>query len=236
MGYADHKDCQESTESFIQREGHVVRASHLLSNSAAFVDNFWTRNNAVMGPSANPDGWSEAYVYGVITKEVISTLRGGRSSLLSKFAKKPKIPKAPPKKSSNPKETPTSQGMSQANTKTSNFNFGAYLRKEKGLPPLGMQNPHVHHVVVKEEFKNRNKMTQAYAEYSREVLRSYGIDPIKGLENLHWAPNKGHSNCYIKAVARELWELKKENATKEQIAEKLEWIAKQLRKDKIPPK
>lgn len=126
--------------------------------------------------------------------------------------------------------------MSQANTKTSNFNFGAYLRKEKGPPPPGMQKPHAHHVVVKGEFKNRNKMTQAYAEYSREVLRSYGIDPIKGLENLHWAPNKGHSNRYIKAVARELWELKKENATKEQIAEKLEWIAKQLRKDKFPPK
>ncbi|WP_276918294.1 hypothetical protein [Aneurinibacillus aneurinilyticus] len=100
-----------------QKPLKVVQQTELASvpspNSSAFVDNFWARNNAVMGPSANPDGWSEAYVYGVITKEVISTLRGRRSSLLSNFAKNPKIPKAPPKKPSNPKETLTSQGTGE---------------------------------------------------------------------------------------------------------------------------
>ncbi|UOE61894.1 AHH domain-containing protein [Priestia filamentosa] len=118
-----------------------------------------------------------------------------------------------------------------------NFNFGAYLRKAKGDPPAGMVRPHAHHVVVKGLFMNRKKIVRSYAEYSRQLLRDVDIDPIFGLENLHWAPNKGHSNAYIKEVAKELRELKKEDAPREAYVEKLEWIAEQLNSKRgFPPK
>ncbi|PFK02528.1 hypothetical protein CJ194_16760 [Priestia megaterium] len=117
-----------------------------------------------------------------------------------------------------------------------NFNFGAYLRKEKGNPPPGMVNPHAHHVAVKGEFRNRKKITQAYAHYSRELLRDIGIDPIFGFENLHWAPNKGHSNVYIKAVTKKLWEVKQDRGTKEDYEKMLKWIADGLETGDFPPK
>ncbi|OAB45523.1 hypothetical protein PGLA_04540 [Paenibacillus glacialis] len=62
----------------------------------------------------------------------------------------------------------------------------------------GMKNPHAYNVVVKGEFKNRNKMTQARVKYARNILKKNGIDPDFGLDNFHWALNTGHSNTYIK--------------------------------------
>ncbi|WP_312573340.1 contractile injection system protein, VgrG/Pvc8 family [Clostridium sp.] len=118
----------------------------------------------------------------------------------------------------------------------SKFDFGRYLKKAKGLPPSGMQNPHAHHIAVKGKFSNRKKIVQAYANYSRQVLKEAGIDPYFGLENIHWAPNKGHSNKYIKAVAKELYGVKSAGGTKVDFERKLLEIAEQLRKGKFPPR
>ncbi|WP_197234835.1 pre-toxin TG domain-containing protein [Priestia endophytica] len=118
-----------------------------------------------------------------------------------------------------------------------NFNFGAYLRKAKGDPPAGMKRPHAHHVAVKGLFMNRKKIVRSYAEYGRKLLRDVDIDPIFGLENLHWAPNKGHSNAYIKEVTKHLHRLKVDNAPREAYVRKLEWIAEQLDTEEgFPPK
>ncbi|MGQ3376814.1 pre-toxin TG domain-containing protein [Priestia endophytica] len=117
-----------------------------------------------------------------------------------------------------------------------NFNFGAYLRKAKGDPPAGMKRPHAHHVAVKGLFMNRKKIVRSYAEYGRKLLRDVDIDPIFGLENLHWAPNKGHSNAYIKEVTKELHRLKRREAPREAYVEKLEEIARLLNTDEgFPP-
>ncbi len=107
------------------------------------------------------------------------------------------------------------------------FSFGNYLKKNKGLPPEGMPNPHAHHAAVKGEFKDRNKMTQLCAKYSREILKKHNIDPYFGLENIYWAPNRGHTNEYIKKVAKEMYRLDKRNATREEFVDKLEWIVQQ---------
>jgi hypothetical protein len=74
-------------------------------------------------------------------------------------------------------------------------------------------------------------MTQIYAKYSRQVLKDYGIDPYYGMENIHWAPNKGHSNGYKKKVAKDLWGVKSQGGTKDDIIQKLEDIASLLRQD-----
>ncbi|MBC2582808.1 hypothetical protein HGI79_21620 [Clostridium sp. DJ247] len=125
-------------------------------------------------------------------------------------------------------------GDSLARANIKNFKFGNYLKKSKGDSPIKMKNPHAHHIVVKGQFKNRSKIIQTYAKYSRQVLKSYGIDPYKGLENLYWAPNKGHSDVYIKSVAKELYNLKINNAIRHQVIGRLEWIAKQLKVSKFP--
>ncbi|YCA42410.1 pre-toxin TG domain-containing protein [Bacillus sp. JZ8] len=126
------------------------------------------------------------------------------------------------------------EGGSKVVRNMNNFNFGAYLRKAKGDPPAGMKRPHAHHVAVKGVFVRRKKIVRSYAEYGRQLLRDVDIDPIFGLENLHWAPNKGHSNAYIKAVTKELHRLKMENAPREEYVKKLEWIAEQLNDKGFP--
>ncbi|MCM3539105.1 pre-toxin TG domain-containing protein [Priestia endophytica] len=126
------------------------------------------------------------------------------------------------------------EGGAKVVRNVNNFNFGAYLRKAKGDPPAGMKRPHAHHVAVKGVFVRRKKIVRSYAEYGRQLLRDVDIDPIFGLENLHWAPNKGHSNAYIKAVTKELHRLKMENAPREEYVKKLEWIAEQLNDKGFP--
>ena len=70
------------------------------------------------------------------------------------------------------------------------FDWGKYFRKRGGgNPPCNMVNPHAHHIVFKE---GRGKMKKVLGE-SKEILERYNIDWLKGIENLMWAPNKGHS-------------------------------------------
>ncbi|WP_176087148.1 AHH domain-containing protein, partial [Clostridium acetobutylicum] len=117
----------------------------------------------------------------------------------------------------------------------SKFNFGNYLKKKRGNPPSGMSKPHAHHVAVKGNFSNRKKIIQTYAKYSSEVLKSVGIDPYYGIENIHWAPNEGHSNRYIKAIAKEFYEVKKLGGNKDDFVNKILDIVDKLRKGKFPP-
>ena len=67
------------------------------------------------------------------------------------------------------------------------INFGEYLKKMEGPPPKDMINPHAHHVL----FKTGNGVAQQeLVKQGQAILREAGIDPVLGLENLVWAPNK----------------------------------------------
>ena len=67
------------------------------------------------------------------------------------------------------------------------FDFGSYLRKMAGPSPVGMFDPHAHHIL----FKEGNGVAQkALVQEGQALLRRYDIDPIYGLENLTWAPNR----------------------------------------------
>jgi hypothetical protein len=77
-----------------------------------------------------------------------------------------------------------------------NFPWGKYLKSLIGPPPAWMKRPHAHHIV----FKKGAKAMQPYLKESRKILKKYRIDPLKGLENLVWAPNKNHTVKAAKAV------------------------------------
>lgn len=50
-----------------------------------------------------------------------------------------------------------------------------------------MVDPHAHHILFKEGLGDAQK---ALVKEGQALLRRYGIDPIWGLENLVWAPNR----------------------------------------------
>lgn len=55
-----------------------------------------------------------------------------------------------------------------------------------------MKQPHAHHVVYENGIGTSQ---QAIVKEGQEILRRHGLDPVKGLENLVWAPNvKGQHN------------------------------------------
>ncbi|KWW21754.1 hypothetical protein AS888_04425 [Peribacillus simplex] len=66
------------------------------------------------------------------------------------------------------------------------IDFGKYLRGLIGAPPDAMVNPHAHHILFK---KGLGQKQQEMVLEGQEILRSYGVDPIIGKENLVWAPN-----------------------------------------------
>ena len=65
------------------------------------------------------------------------------------------------------------------------FDFGRYLRKLAGEPPIGMNDPHAHHILFKE---GRGDAQKALVVEGQALLRRFGIDPIYGAENMTWAP------------------------------------------------
>jgi len=67
------------------------------------------------------------------------------------------------------------------------FDFGKYLTSNRGGPPPGMVDPHAHHILFK---KGHGVAQQALVDEGQAILRKYGIDPIYGVENLVWAPNR----------------------------------------------
>lgn len=66
------------------------------------------------------------------------------------------------------------------------IDFGAYLRSKIGRPSAGMANAHAHHVLFKSGLSLAQKKLIAEG---MEILEAHGIDVIKGLDNLVWAPN-----------------------------------------------
>ncbi len=74
-----------------------------------------------------------------------------------------------------------------AETDYTKFNFNKYLRDQIGAPPIEMIDPHAHHILFKE---GNGAAQKALVLEGQALLRSYGIDPIYGLENLIWAPNR----------------------------------------------
>ncbi|MEE3312938.1 MAG: AHH domain-containing protein [Treponema sp.] len=98
-----------------------------------------------------------------------------------------------------------------------NVDFGRYLRNLIGNYPSGMIDPHAHHILPK---TGKGTTQQALVEEGQKILRSYGIDPILGPENLCWAPNRvagQHSEEAIKEIVDGLKMLQEGGANKEEI-------------------
>jgi RHS repeat-associated protein len=92
--------------------------------------------------------------------------------------------------------------------------WGEYLRQKTGTgPPAGMQNPHAHHGVFKEG--RPGPMRDAVLESQDIVRRRAGVDPIWGVDNLGWAPNRGHSTSVAQDILERLRALDAANGTPE---------------------
>ncbi|MGE7901672.1 hypothetical protein ACQKOI_24775 [Bacillus paramycoides] len=77
------------------------------------------------------------------------------------------------------------------------INYGAYLKKNIGDPPEDMYDPHAHYILFK---KGNRKAQKELVKEGQEILREYDIDPILGLENLVWAPNRVKGQHGIEAL------------------------------------
>ena len=105
--------------------------------------------------------------------------------------------------------------------------WGEYYKKLSGTePPIEMINPHAHHIV----FRNGPPGAKIYIEDSQRILREAGIDPIYGIENFVWAPNKNHTIAAAKAVNEALRKAVENN---ESIAKTLEKLGKLFADDNI---
>jgi hypothetical protein len=65
-----------------------------------------------------------------------------------------------------------------------------------------MDRPHGHHIA----FQAGSEAAAPYAAKSREILATFGIDPIQGKENLIWATNASHSAANAREVLSRLTE------------------------------
>ncbi|MGG4491311.1 T7SS effector LXG polymorphic toxin [Metabacillus idriensis] len=102
------------------------------------------------------------------------------------------------------------------------IDFGKYLKKLIGPPPLAMINPHAHHILFK---KGLGETQQKLVQEGQDLLRRYGIDPIIGKENLVWAPNAvtgQHSLDALENVVSQLKAVEAEGGDSEDIIEVLE--------------
>lgn len=81
----------------------------------------------------------------------------------------------------------------------SSFSWGRYLRRMTGTqPPAGMIRPHAHHGVYKRGMPGRQA---ELVEQAQDIVRRRGgVDPIWGLSNLGWAPNKGHTTAAMEDI------------------------------------
>ncbi|HGH7182395.1 hypothetical protein DXB51_27935 [Bacillus cereus] len=86
------------------------------------------------------------------------------------------------------------------------IDYGAYLKKNIGDPPKDMYDPHAHHIVFK---KGNGKAQKELVKEGQEILKEYDIDPILGLENLVWAPNRVKGQHGIEALRNVVDNLKK---------------------------
>ena len=110
-----------------------------------------------------------------------------------------------------------------------NFDWKAYLERESGTTaPAGMPDPHAHHVLQK---RGRPGTQRDLVLEGQDLLqRRAGIDPIYGLENLVWAPNrvKGqHSTETLRRVVSSIRELDSVNAAPQDFLKALEELGKE---------
>ncbi|WP_419960704.1 hypothetical protein [Psychrobacillus sp. BM2] len=69
-----------------------------------------------------------------------------------------------------------------------------------------MYDPHAHHIV----FKKGNGVSQKeLVKEGQEILKEYDIDPILGLKNLVWAPNRVKGQHGIEALSNVVDNIKK---------------------------
>lgn len=85
-----------------------------------------------------------------------------------------------------------------------------------GPAPKGMKNPHRHHIL---EVNGRPGEHRAIVREGQEILRSYDIDPLQGVENLVWAPNKGHTLNAASDLVSELRNARDEGLDRNSIVE-----------------
>ena len=107
------------------------------------------------------------------------------------------------------------------------FDFGAYLRKNIGDPPPGMLDPHAHHILFKTGLGPAQK---ALVQEGQALLRRFGIDPIKGLENLVWARMREvgqHRYDGLKKVVDELKAVEAEGGDRADVAAKLKRLGQE---------
>jgi hypothetical protein len=86
-----------------------------------------------------------------------------------------------------------------------NFKFGKYLESKIGPAPADMYDPHAHHILFKE---GNGEAQKKMVEEGQALLRRYDIDPIMGVENLVWAPNRVAGQHDSKALGHVLDRLK----------------------------
>jgi hypothetical protein len=101
------------------------------------------------------------------------------------------------------------------------IDYGRYLKKNIGEPPSDMYDPHAHHILFK---KGNGKTQKELVKEGHEILIEYGIDPIMGLENLVWAPNRVKGQHGIEAlryVVDKLKEVKEAGGDREDMVEML---------------
>ena len=65
-----------------------------------------------------------------------------------------------------------------------------------------MVRPHAHHGVFKKGMPGRQ--AELVEEAQDIVRRRAGVDPIWGLSNLGWAPNKGHTTAAMQDILQRL--------------------------------
>nr|WP_081257756.1 AHH domain-containing protein [Bacillus wiedmannii] len=98
------------------------------------------------------------------------------------------------------------KGTGKVTKDVDKIDYGAYLKKNIGDPPKDMYDPHAHHIVFK---KGNGKVQKELVKEGQEILKEYDIDPILGLENLVWAPNRVKGQHGIEALRNVVDNLKK---------------------------
>ncbi|HFJ9246557.1 MULTISPECIES: T7SS effector LXG polymorphic toxin [Bacillus] len=98
------------------------------------------------------------------------------------------------------------KGTGKVTKDVDKIDYGAYLKKNIGDPPKDMYDPHAHHIVFK---KGNGKAQKELVKEGQEILKEYDIDPILGLENLVWAPNRVKGQHGIEALRNVVDNLKK---------------------------
>ncbi|MEK9199692.1 AHH domain-containing protein [Ureibacillus sp. 179-F W5.1 NHS] len=98
------------------------------------------------------------------------------------------------------------KGTGESTKNVDKIDYGAYLKKNKGDPPSDMYDPHAHHIVFK---KGNGKAQKELVKEGQDILREYDIDPIIGLENLVWAPNRVKGQHSIEALRNVVDNIKK---------------------------